>query len=72
MGKIQNHPAKHEFDIKYHDKLKQKIFTLKAHNLTKIEKGFLVFSDEGKQETFVPLHRIREVLHKGAPHWKAS
>ena len=64
------HPQKHEFHIKYKDKIKNKEFKFKADKFKKLEKDFLVFLENGK-EIFIPVHRVTEVLHKNKTHWKA-
>jgi len=68
MHRINRHPQKHEFRITYHDKMKGH-HTLEAKDLQRIEKGFLVFLQKGK-EVFVPIHRVTEVLHKNKSYWK--
>lgn len=69
LEKIDKHPKKHEFNIKYKDKLKNKEVTIKANKFKEIEKEFIVFLEKGK-EIFVPLHRVTEVAHKNKTHWK--
>lgn len=68
--KVHRHPQKQEFYFKYEDHMKKKEVMLNAQQLKHIEKDFLVFLDKGK-EVFVPLHRVKEILHKGKTHWKA-
>ncbi len=70
MRKISSHPQKHEFHLRYHDRIKRKDVLYHAKYLAKVEKGFLVFLHKGK-EIFVPIHRVREVLHKGKSYWRA-
>ncbi len=65
LHQVHHHPQKHEFHIKYHDKIKKKDILYRADKLDRIEKGFLVFAEKGKEEIFVPIHRVTEVLHKG-------
>ncbi len=62
---VHIHPQKQEFHIKYHDKIKKKDVLFRADKLDRIEKGFLVFVEKGKEEIFVPIHRVTEVLHRG-------
>ncbi len=64
LHKVRRHPRKHEFHIRYHDKLGKKDFLLRGDKLKDIEKGFLLLHEKGK-EIFVPIHRVREILHKG-------
>lgn len=68
--KVHHHPQKQEFHFKYADHVKNKEILIHAGKLKRIEKEFLVFLDKGK-ETFIPMHRITEILHKGKTHWKA-
>lgn len=70
LNKVHHHPQKHEFNIKYSDKFKNKDITIKASKVKKIEKEFLVLLDKGK-ESFIPFHRITEVKHKNKIHWKS-
>lgn len=61
--KIHHHPDKHLFDVKYYDKVKKKHILISAAKLKRIEKeSFLVFKHEG-QEFFLPIHRVKEILH---------
>ena len=69
LQNVYQHPQKHEFHIKYIDHLRNKHYLLHAKNLHRLEKGFAIFLDKGK-ELFVPMHRVVEVLHKGKTHWK--
>lgn len=68
--KVHRHPQKQEFHFKYEDHVQKKELAIHAGKLKRIEKGFLVFLDKGK-EVFVPLHRVTEILHNGKTHWKA-
>lgn len=69
LQEIHIHPKKHEFHIKYQDKMKNKELVFRADKLHRIEKGFLVMLKEGK-EIFLPIHRVTEVLHKGKSYKK--
>jgi len=69
IQKVRRHPKKHEFHIKYEDKIKNKEVILKFSKLDDVEKEFLVFLEKGK-EIFVPLHRVTEITHKKKTHWK--
>ena len=69
LHKLNKHPLKHEFHIKYEDKIKKKKVSLKASKIKEVGKDFLIFIDKGK-EIFVPLHRITEIKHKQKTHWK--
>lgn len=70
LHKVHAHPQKHEFHIKYMDRISRKEVLMHAGKLKSIEKGFLVFLYDGK-EVFVPMHRVTEILHNGKRHWKA-
>lgn len=62
---VHKHPNKHLFSFKYFDKIKNKHTIISAENLERIEKDlFLVFRQAGN-EVFIPLHRIKDTLHKG-------
>lgn len=66
VEKIQNHPKKYQFHIKYKDQRQKKETMLNAKNLHRIEKNFLIFV-ENNQEKFLPIHRITSFLYKGQP-----
>jgi uncharacterized protein YxeA len=71
MHDVHHHPQKHEFHIKYYDNIKKRHFTFQANRIEHIEKNFLVIRHEnGKQELFIPIHRVVEVLHKGKSYWR--
>src|SRR3989344_3979084 len=69
LKEVHNHPAKHEFQVKYEDQLKKKDFLVGAQWLKKIEKDFLAFHDQQRKEVFIPINRIKEVLSQGKSHW---
>ncbi len=69
LHRVHSHPLRHEFHIKYYDKLNKKHLLLQAEHIKKIEKGFLILLEKGK-ERFVPTHRVTEILRKGKTHWK--
>ncbi len=69
LHKINQHPEKHLFQIKYFDRLKGRETILEGKLLHHLEKDFIVFLD-GERERFLPAHRVIEVLHKGKTHWK--
>lgn len=62
---VHEHPQKHEFHIKYHDKIQQKNILLRVDRIKDIERGFLIVLDKGEKEFFIPIHRVQEILHKG-------
>lgn len=65
---VKTHPKKHEFLVKYYDKIKKKDVLIKAGDIKKVEKGSLVI--KGRQDIFIPTHRIVEVIHKGKTYWR--
>ena len=68
IHKIKRHPQKHEFQIHYHDRLKGKNIIMKGNRLKRVEKdSILIFEGKGKKEYFLPIHRVKKVLHKGKP-----
>ena len=67
---IHKDPKKHEYHIKLHDKVKRKDILFEAKHLKDIEKGFLVFMVKEGKEIFVPIHRVKEIMHKGKSFWK--
>ncbi len=71
LHRVHSHPQKHEFHIKYLDKLGNKEILVNMGKVKKIEKGFMVIVEQGR-ELFVPPHRITEILHQGKTHWKAK
>lgn len=71
LDQLSRHPLKHEFNIKYYDKVSKKHVLLEAKQLKTFENSHLVF-DVGGQEVFVPAHRIKEVLHKGKSYWRST
>lgn len=68
---VHTHPQRHEFQIKYHDKIQQQHRLVPVEKLHKIEKGFLVFLQEGR-ESFVPIHRVAEIHRQGVLHKKLN
>jgi hypothetical protein len=65
--KIHHHPEKHHIQVKYYDKIKKSHILISATKLKRIEKeAFLVFEHE-KKEFFLPIHRVKEILHKNIP-----
>ncbi len=66
---VHTHPQRHLFHIKYHDKLQKQDVIINAAKIHKIEKEFLVLLENGR-EFFIPIHRVREILHKGKTYHK--
>lgn len=68
---IQLHHDKKNFQFKYYDKVQKKYITIPATWVKKIEKEALVaVSPHQKQEIFIPIHRVKEVLYKGKRYWR--
>lgn len=67
LREVHQHPQKEQFHIKYLDRIKQSHVLAGADKLHKIEKGFLIFLQEGR-EIFVPFHRIAEIHYRGQLH----
>jgi len=66
---IHQHPQKHLFHLKYDDHIQNKEMLINAKDIYKIEKEFVIFKTlEG--ELFLPLRRVKEILHQGKLHWK--
>ncbi len=69
LHQVHTHPQREEFHFKYFDKIKQKHMLVRADKVKKIERGFLVMLEKGK-EWFIPVHRVNEILHKGKSYHK--
>jgi len=69
---LHKRPNKHEFQIKYHDRLQKNYQDISGKDLKDIEKLFLVVNQNDQQEVFIPVHRVKEIRHKGKLHWKAQ
>lgn len=70
VNQIRSHPRKEKFHIRYYDKISRKNLALRGDTLKRIEKGFIVLVDKTKKETFVPIHRVTEILHQDKTCWK--
>jgi len=71
LHSINIHHDKKNFQFKYYDKEQKKEVIIPALWIKKIEKGALVVvSPQQKQEMFIPLHRVTEVLYKGKRYWR--
>jgi uncharacterized protein (UPF0248 family) len=57
------------FSVYYLDNISKKLVKLKFKDILRIEGNFMVISKED-EETFIPLHRIREVKEKDKVVWK--
>ncbi len=69
VQKVANHPRKHEFIIKYYDKLQKKDVEISAKNIRQIEKNILLIHEKGK-EVFIPLHRVKSIHRFGKTIWR--
>lgn len=68
---VYNRPNRSEYDIKYHDKIQKKHITFNAGQMNYIDKNLLVIkSKDKKEEVFIPIHRITEVLHNKQSYWR--
>ncbi|MBI2125318.1 DUF504 domain-containing protein [Candidatus Woesearchaeota archaeon] len=71
LHSIQTHHDKKNFEFKYYDKAQKKYVKIPAPWVKKIEKGALVaVHPHQKQEIFIPVHRVTEVLYKGKSYWR--
>ena len=71
LHSVQAHHDKKNFEFQYYDKAQKKSVKIPAKWVKKIEKGALVVvSPQQKQEIFIPLHRVTEVLYKGKRYWR--
>jgi len=68
---VHTHPEKHNFKIKYYDRIQKKDVFLEVGKIKKIEKGSLIVEDiKGTKELFIPIHRVAEILYKGEIYWR--
>ena len=58
-----------DYSIAYFDRISNKKENIKYVNIKKIEGGFIVL-DRKDEESYIPLHRIKEVSKKGVVVWK--
>ncbi len=71
MHHVHNHPRRHEFKIKYYDRNQKKHIIIRGDSLRQVERGALIVEHEnGRQEAFIPIHRVEEVLQNGKTYWK--
>ena len=71
LHSVQVHEDKKNFQFKYYDRSQQKHVIIPALWVKKIEKGSLVVvPPKQKQEVFIPVHRVSEVLYKGKKYWR--
>ncbi len=71
LESIINHSDKNNFEVKYHDKMLNKELTIPAKYVHKIEEAGMVVVDPVKKvESFIPLHRVTEILYNGQRYWR--
>jgi len=71
LRSVHANSGKENFTVKYYDKKRKKHITLSAKRIRKIEKGALVVMHHDKrEEIFIPLHRVTEILYKGEKYWR--
>ena len=71
LHNIQIHQDKKNFQFRYYDKTQKRHLTIPASWVKKIEKDALVaVPPHQKQEVFIPIHRVTEVLYKGKRYWR--
>ena len=69
LNKLHQHPKKEHFQIKYYDANQKKDIVFVVQSLRQIEENVLIFGLKGK-EHFIPIHRVKEILFKGARYWR--
>lgn len=57
-----------DYSIGYWDNIDKKIVFIKFNEIKKIDGNFLLLDRE--EETYIPIHRIREVMKKHTIVWK--
>ncbi|MBU3942096.1 MAG: DUF504 domain-containing protein [Nanoarchaeota archaeon] len=58
-----------DYSIAYFDRITHKKENIKYVSIKRIEGGFIVL-DKKDEESYIPLHRIKEVSKKGVVVWK--
>ena len=58
-----------DFTIYYLDNLSKKLVAIKYTDIVKLEGTFMLIKKDN-EETFIPMHRIREVREKDKVVWK--
>jgi len=59
-----------DYIITYEDKHNKKEKKLPANKIYRVDKKAIIYK-ENRQETFIPLHRIKDITHKGERYWRA-
>lgn len=70
INHVHHHPRKHEFMLKYQDRVQGKERMIPVTAIKGIEKRALVVEMKGS-ELFIPLQRITEIQHQGKTYWRA-
>lgn len=71
VEKIKKHPKKEDFLLKYYDKSTKKEMAVNAKDFKRMEENMLIFKHKTKkQEVFIPLQRITEIIHNGNTYWR--
>lgn len=68
LHQVKSHPQKHHFHVKYYDQVRRGHITFRGDKVKRIEKSFVILHSP-RREVFIPLHRVKKILHKGKP-WK--
>ncbi len=58
-----------DYSIAYFDRISNKKENIKYSEIKRIEGGFVVLTKKN-EESYIPLHRIKEVRKKGVVIWK--
>ncbi len=61
--------AKEDFVVYYLDKVSNMLVGLEFKEIIRLEGSFMVIEKDSK-ETYIPLHRVREVKERGKLVWK--
>lgn len=72
LEKVEAHPQKHQFEIKYFDKMKNKEISFQGRSLKGVEKNILTFIDQTGKEIYVPAHRLTKIIHQKKAYWEAG
>jgi len=62
---------KEEYVVSYLDSVEKKLIPLKFSDILRVEGSFMVI-EKDSQETYIPLHRIKEVKEKEKLVWQRT
>jgi uncharacterized protein (UPF0248 family) len=62
---------KEEYVINYLDSVEKKLIPLKFSEILRLEGSFMVI-EKDSQETYIPLHRVKEVKEKEKLVWQRT